>query len=479
MTRCETPSRRFLAAGRLWSVFNRHGTRYGTPIRMLLAAVLCLAAMVVLPVAATAGGQEGAADAQERAVGEWRQWAGHNRDFTAESTGLAEQWPPSGPPEIWSRPLGAGHSSILVSEGRLFTMYRVSHGEGGGAPWTPREAVIALDAATGATLWEHEYASKNQDFGQGAGPHATPLLAGGRLFTVGSNKELHVFEPETGELLWSRNLVDDFGAPPLLIRSMIKPGSGMSPTPYEDTILLQVGGPGQAVMALRQSDGEVVWKSGSFLVSHAPVGLIPVGGRTHAVVFAGQAVVGMDPDTGQVLWAHPHDAGNDFNFQIPHYDPETGVLFFSSGYIGGSQAIRLVPDGDVVHTELLWEDRRLRFTFLNVLRIGGFIYGTSGQGAAAILTATRLETGETAWRERGFSRATMVYGDGKAIVLEEDGDLSLVRLSPSGLERLATTQLFDTRSWTVPTLVGTTLYARDRARIVALDLGAPEAGDVR
>ena len=472
MTRGETPGRRFLAVGRLRSVFNRHGTRYETPIRMLPAAVLCLAAMVVLPAAATAGGQEGVAGAREVAAGahegEWRQWAGRNRDFTAESTGLAEQWPPAGPPEIWSRPLGAGHSSILVSGGRLFTLYRVSHGDGGGAPWTPREAVIAMEAATGATLWEHEYASKNQDFGQGAGPHATPLLAGGRLFTVGSNKELHVFEPETGELLWSRNLITDFGAPPLLIRSMIKPGSGMSPTPYRDTILLQVGGPGQAVMALRQSDGEVVWKSGSFLVSHAPVGLIPVGGRTHAVVFAGQAVVGMDPDTGRVLWAHPHDAGNDFNFQIPHYDPETGVLFFSSGYIGGSQAIRLVPDGDIVHTEALWEDRRLRFTFLNVLRIGGFIYGTSGQGAAAILTATYLETGETAWRERGFSRATMVYGD-----------LSLVRLSPSGLERLATTQLFDTRSWTVPTLVGTTLYARDRARIVALDLGAPEASDVR
>ena len=463
MTRCETPIR---TAGSSRGTCLRRAARalrarvapmtgYETAIRTVLAAVLVQAA------AATAGAQEG----------EWRQWAGRNRDFTAASTGLAERWPASGPPEIWSRSLGAGHSSILVSDGRLFTMYRVSHGEGGGAPWTPREAVIAMDAATGATLWEYEYASKNQDFDQGAGPHATPLLEGGRLFTVGSNKELHVFDPVTGELLWSRNLITDFGAPPLLIRSMIKPGSGMSPTPWEDTILLQVGGPGQAVMALRQSDGEVVWKSGSFLVSHAPVGLIPVAGRTHAVVFAGQAVVGMDPDTGEVLWAHPHDAGNDFNFQIPHYDPETGVLFFSSGYIGGSQAIRLVPDGDVVHTELLWEDRRLRFTFLNALRIGGFIYGTSGQGAAAVLTATHMETGETAWRERGFSRATMVYGDGKAIILEEDGDLSLVRLSPSGLERLATTQLFDTRSWTVPTLVGTTLYARDRARIVALDLG--------
>ena len=280
--------------------------RHEAPVRMALAAALLLPA---------------AARAQE---GEWRQWAGRNRDFTAESAGLAERWPASGPPEIWSRPLGAGHSAILASGGRLFTMYRVSHGDGGGAPWTPREVVVALDAATGATLWEYEYASKNQDFDQGAGPHATPLLAGGRLFTVGSNKELHAFDPETGALRWSRNLVTDFGAPPLLIRSMIKPGSGMSPTPYEDTILLQVGGPGQAVMALRQRDGEVVWKSGSFLVSHAPVGLIPVDGRTHAVVFAGQAVVGMDPDTGEVLWPTPTTPATTSTSRFPTTTPIAG-----------------------------------------------------------------------------------------------------------------------------------------------------------
>ena len=404
--------------------------------------------------------------------GGWRRWGGPQGDFTTDSTDLAESWPETGPPELWSRPLGAGHTSILVDEGRLFTMYRESHSEGGGEPWTPREAVIALDAASGGTLWEYTYASKNQDFDQGAGPHATPLLTDGRLFTIGSNKELHAFDPETGDLLWSKNLIADFGAPALLIRSMIKPGAGMSPIPYKDTILLQVGGPGQSVMALRQRDGEVVWRSGSFLVSHSAVGLITVAGRQHAVVFAGQGVFGLDPDNGRVLWAHPHDAGNDFNFQIPLYEESSGVLFFSSGYIGGSQAIRLVPDGDVIHVEPLWSDPRLRFTFLNVLKIGDFVYGTSGQGAAAILTATHIESGETAWRERGFSRASMVYGDDKAILMEEDGDLSLVRLSPGGLEPLATTPLFATRTWTVPTLVGTTLYARDRQRIVALDLGA-------
>ena len=401
---------------------------------------------------------------------DWWQWGGPHRDFTSEATGLADQWPASGPRQIWSRPLGAGHAAIITGAGRLFTMYRVAHGEGGSGPWSGDETVISMDAATGATRWEYSYPSGVQDFGQGAGPHATPLLVGDRLFTIGTNKKLHVFDAATGELQWSRDFVADFGAPPLLIRSMIKSGYGASPLPYKDTIICQVGGPGQSVMALRQSDGSVVWRSGSFLVSEAPPRLISVDGQPQLVIFAGQAVHGLDPDTGAILWAHAHDAGNDFNFQVPLWSDDDNIMFLSSGYIAGSRAIRLTRDGETTRTEELWHDPRLRFTFLNPVRVGDFIYGTSGQSATAVMTATHVATGETAWRQRGFSRASMVYADGKALLLEEDGDLTLARLTPGGMTTLAQAPLFDTRSWTAPTLAGTTLYARDREKIVALDL---------
>ena len=58
------------------------------------------------------------------------------------------------------------------------------------------------------------------------------------------------------------------------------------------------------------------------------------------------------------------------------------------------------------------------------------------------------------------------------IILDEDGDLALARMSPDGMTVLARATLFETVSWTAPTLVGTTLYVRDREQVVALDLGA-------
>jgi hypothetical protein len=182
-------------------------------------------------------------------------------------------------------------------------------------------------------------------------------------------------------------------------------------------------------------------------------------------------MTGVDPATGRVLWAHPHDPGNDFNFSLPLFGSDN-VLFMSSGYRAGSRAIRLVPNGSSTSVEELWFNSRARFMFLNAIRIGDHVYGTSGDMGPAFLTAINLKTGQPAWQNRGFAQATLIHADGKAIILDEDGDLALTRLTPEGATVLSQVKLFDTVAWTVPTLAGTTLYARDRAKIVALDLGA-------
>jgi outer membrane protein assembly factor BamB len=407
----------------------------------------------------------------EAGVEAWRQWGGPNRDFLVNVTGLADSWPAEGPPVIWMRPLGTGHSAILADGDRLFTMYRRGDGRNRSGPWEAEETVVAMDAATGTTIWEYTYDSGLEDFSFGSGPHATPLVVGNRLFTTGTNKQLHAFDTRTGALLWSHDLIRDFNAPPLLIRPRVKSGYACSLLAYRDLVICQVGGPGQSVMAFRQSDGSVAWKSGNFLVSQAPQLLITVDGQEQLVVFAGQTVNGLDPDTGAVLWSQPHDAGNDFNFMLPLWGDDN-ILFVSSGYIAGSQAFRLSRQDSRTDLEPLWFNSQVKFMFLNPIRLGDHVYGTDGTFGPAFLTAIDIKTGEPVWRERGFGRASMLHADGKAIIMDEDGDLALVRLTPEGPTILARATVFDTTSWTVPTLVGTTLYARDREKIVAFDLGA-------
>ena len=433
--------------------------------------VLKIACFALLTIARPHGASEQAAAHSP----EWRQWGGANRNFIVGDAGLAEKWSETGPPVLWSQPLGTGHSGIVVDEGRLYTMYRVGNGRGGGGraqgPFDAEERVVALDAKTGKTLWEHKYPSRREDFSFGAGPHSTPLVIGDRVFTIGTNQQLFAFEKRSGKVLWSHDFIKDFNAPELLIRPVVKTGYGCSPIAYRDTIICSVGGPGQSVMAFRQSDGSVVWKSGDFLTSAAAPILIDFAGETQVVFLAGGTVTALDPADGRILWSTPHDPGNDLNCATPIWGRDD-ILFVSSAYRAGSRAIQLSRQGSATIPKELWFTNRVRFMFLNPVRIGDFVYGTTGDFGPAFLTALDIKTGQAAWQHRGFGRASLLQAGDKTIIMDEDGDLALARLTPEGATILSQAKIFDTTSWTAPTLVGTTLYARDREKIVALDLGA-------
>ena len=435
---------------------------------------------VIAPILGTATGSLNAQNVSTSIA--WPQWGGAQRNFTIDGKGLTEKWPESGPPMLWSRPLGTGHSAIVVDDGRLYTMHRAGNGRGGRGrsqgPWDAEETVVALDAKTGKTIWEHKYASRREDFSFGAGPHSTPLIVGDRLFTIGTNQQLFAFEKRTGKILWSHDFIKEFNSPELLIRPVVKTGYACSPIAYRDTIICSVGGPGQSVMAFRQSDGAVVWKSGHFLTSGAAPILIEFEGMPQVVFLAGGTVTALNPENGEILWSHPHDPGNDLNCATPIWGSDN-VLFVSSAYRAGSRAIQLRRQGMATIPEELWFTNRVRFMFLNPVRLGDFVYGTTGDFGPAFLTALNIKTGESVWQHRGFARASLLQAGDKTIIMDEDGDLALARLTPEGVTILSQAKIFDTTSWTAPTLVGTTLYARDREKIVALHLGATGVQEVQ
>ena len=446
--------------------------------KLALAAplFLILATMIASSQAQEDQVRELGADAKARqATGtetsqEWTQWGGPHRNFISDATGLADSWPAAGPRQLWSRPLGNGHSTIIVENGRLYTMYRPKQEGSRRGEFAATESVIALDATTGETLWEHSYAAQPLNFRFGAGPHSTPLVVGNRLFTAGTNKQIHAFDKQTGKLLWSHDLVAEYGAPPTLIRPAVTAGYACSPLAYGDTVIVTAGGGDQSVMAFRQDNGALVWKSGDFLISPSSPILIDLAGQTQLVVVGGQTINGLNPGTGEILWSHPHDTDGDMNNTTPTWGDDN-LLFVSSAYNGGSRGLRLdnTSEGTVVKEE--WFTRDMLVMYGTTIRLGDFIYGSSGGFGPAFITALDLRSGTTAWKERGLSRAHLLYADGKVILLDEDGNLVLAHVSPTGMTVHSRAEVLTGRSWTAPTLVGTTLFLRDRLVIKALDIG--------
>jgi outer membrane protein assembly factor BamB len=395
----------------------------------------------------------------------WPQWGGPSRNFVTDATGIATTWPSGGPRQLWSRALGEGHSAI-VSDGRtLYTQYRP-------AGWmqmirrSQEEVVVALDAASGKTLWEHRYPSPTDqaDFSQGAGPHSTPLIAGDLLIAAGSLRQVMALDRRTGRVIWSHDLMKEYGAP--------GPDRGFAPSPllYRDTIILPVGGRGQSMMAFRVKDGSVAWKNGTFGVAPASPLLITVDGEEQLVVFGADEVVGVKPSGGAQIWSHPHKTDWGLNISTPVFGPGN-LLFISSAYGSGSRLLQLTRTGATTTAKELWFTNRMRVHFGTVIRIGDRYYGSSGDFGPAFMAAVDAKDGRVAWQNRGFARTQFLYADNKLILLDEDGELAVASIGPNGLQVHAKAPVMEGQAWTAPTLVGTTVYLRDRKNIKAVALG--------
>ena len=389
---------------------------------------------------------------------DWAQWGGPHRNFTSDTKGLATTWPATGPRRLWQRELGEGYSAIAVERGMLFTMYRKGD----------NEVAIALDAATGKTVWEYSYAapfSPEYDMSNGPGPHATPLVSGDMVFTSGATGKLNCLDKKTGKLLWSHDLIKEFQG------TVRVNGYSCSPIAYKDTIVMMVGGPSSSLVAFNRQNGSVVWKKHDFRNSTSSPIIINVDGQDQLVAFMWSDIVGVDPNNGNLLWSHAHPAEHGLNTSTPVWGPDN-LLFMSSGYGGGSRVLKLSRAGDKTTVEEVWANSLMRIHFSNAIRVGDFVYGSSGDFGPAPFTAVNVKTGNVVWRNRSFPRASALFADGRFIILDEDGHLLLATATAEGLTVTSKAELLQNQSWTVPSLSGTRLYLRDRKNIVALELGA-------
>jgi len=105
--------------------------------------------------------------------------------------------------------------------------------------------------------------------------------------------------------------------------------------------------------------------------------------------------------------------------------------------------------------------------------VGDAVYASSGDFGPAPFVAVDAKTGQVLWRDRTLPRASALWAEGRLLILDEDGQLTLATPAAEGLTVQARAKLFDHPAWTAPSLAGTTLYLRDRRQIMALDLAAP------
>src|SRR3954470_15017694 len=139
---------------------------------------------------------------------DWPQWLGPQRDAVWRETGIVEKFPAGGPPIRWRTPLAAGSPGPSVAEGFVYVMDR-QLAAGASAPGNAfqrgqipgNERVLCLNEADGKIVWQHAYDCP-YTVSYASGPRATPLVSGGKVYTLGAEGNLFCLDAKSGAVLW-------------------------------------------------------------------------------------------------------------------------------------------------------------------------------------------------------------------------------------------------------------------------------------
>src|SRR5947207_581594 len=148
---------------------------------------------------------------------DWPQWLGPDRDSVWRETGVVEKFPSKGPPVVWRAVIGGGYAGPAVAQGFVYlTDRRLSAGVTNPSDPFQRgvirgtERVVCLNAADGKEVWQYEYECP-YTMSYPAGPRVTPLVSGGKVYTLGAEGNLLCLEASSGKVIWSRDFKKDFG----------------------------------------------------------------------------------------------------------------------------------------------------------------------------------------------------------------------------------------------------------------------------
>ena len=337
--------------------------------------------------------------------------------------------------------MGGGYASVVVAEGRAFTIEQRRD----------REVVAAYDVNTGRELWTNSWAANFREAMGGDGPRATPTWHDGRLYAQGAEGELRCLEAATGKVVWSKNILADNGATNLTW------AMAASPLIVDEKLIVQPGGPGgKSMVAYHKLTGAPIWKALDDKQAYTSPMLVTLGGRRQIITVTASRAVGLTPEDGALLWEYPWVTEYDVNAAQPIVTGPNRV-FISTGYGHGAAALELQPAGKTFTVRAVWQNMRMKNKFNPSVLYEGHIYGLD----EGILACLDVETGQQKWKGGRYGYGQLLLASGHLVVTTETGEVVLVKATPERHQELAQFSAIEGKTWNVPALAGGRLFVRN------------------
>ncbi|MCZ6635709.1 MAG: PQQ-like beta-propeller repeat protein, partial [bacterium] len=291
---------------------------------------------------------------------DYPQFLGPHRNATLPNVHLDPEWESNPPRLLWQIPVGEAWSAFAVSGRSAITQEQQDE----------QETVACYDLLTGQEKWRYTYTARYATALGGIGPRATPTIDGERVYTFGATGVLTCLDVSTGQEIWSRDTVKETGA------RVNDWGMSGSPLILNDRVIVSPGGPnGQSLMAYHKNTGAIIWGGGNRRAGYSSPSLTTLAGVDQILIFNTGQVASHDPDSGKLLWQHPWATGNATQHIVQPVPLPDNRLFISTGYGIGCQLLQIANEQDQFKISILWETRRLKAKFTNVVHNDGYLYG--------------------------------------------------------------------------------------------------------
>lgn len=411
------------------------------PIRLTLRS-LCLLAVF------GAGCWFAEASAHAADPGTWPQWRGPLRTGVIE----AAPWPATLAEPIlqlqWRQEIGHGYPGPIVSEQRVFTVETLGK---------KKEIARAFDRVTGEQLWETAWdgAMKVPFFAarNGSWVRSTPAYDGEHLYVAGMRDVLVCLRAEDGTVRWRVDFMEAFGTP------LPDFGFVCSPLVIDEAVYVQAGA---SLVKLDKATGDVRWRSlddggGMYGSAFSSPVLASPAGVTQLVVQTRNALAGVNPDDGAVLWQQPVKAFRGMNILTPVV---LGDSIFTSSYGGASKLYNLKQSGSAFTLSESWSERKSQGYMSTPLVINDHIYLHRRDKGFSCLDPVAKEVLWTAKKKFG-SYWSLVANDNRILALDQKGELLLIDANPEAFTLLDRRKIAKQGTWAHVAVAGDQVFVRE------------------
>jgi outer membrane protein assembly factor BamB len=387
-----------------------------------------------------AGGQPPAED--------WLQFHGPRRDNISHETGLLKKWPDDGPELLWrTGGIGHGWATVAIAAGRIYTAGDIGD----------RTVITALDL-DGKKVWQQENGPAYDR--QFPGARGTPTVADDRIYHLSGEGNLRCFEARTGSPVWSLDVLEYFKG------RNIQWGLAESVTVDGDKVICCPGGEKVGVAALDKGTGQTLWTCEGIGDKPAYTSGIVVdfGGLRQFITTMSASAVGVEIETGRLLWRYQREAPFDVNVATPVY--HDGHVAISTTWGRGTTLLKLNVDGRDCSVEAVWHNPEFDIEHGGFVLVEGHLYGLAdGNHRRRHWACADWRTGEITYDSAapGKKSAATSYADGMLYLLGDDRTVALV---PATRERFEVVSQFELPrgpegpTWAHPVIHGGRLYLR-------------------